>query len=116
LNILIIDDNARMRSTIKNILGLPGIAFVECDDGLHALARYSEARPSWVLMDIKMPGTNGFQAAQNILAEYPEARIIFITDYDDKEFRAAAKRIGAAAYIVKEELIKLREICSSERV
>ena len=83
---------------------------------MQALEQYKEAHPSWVLMDIKMPGMNGFQATKNIIAEDPDARIVIVTDYDDKEFRAAAKQSGARAYILKEDLTKLRVICTNERV
>ena len=62
-------------------------------------------------MDIMMPGLNGIQVTQNIITEYPDARIAIVTNFDDKEYRTAAKEAGAQAYILKEELIKLREMC-----
>ena len=111
MNILIVDDNAQVRETIKKILGNPGIRYIECNDGAKALESYRDIRPAWVLMDIMMPGLNGIQATQNIIAEYPNARIAIVTNFDDKEYRAAAKEAGATAYILKEDLIKLREIC-----
>jgi two-component system, NarL family, response regulator DegU len=111
LNILIVDDSARVRETIKNILKSPGIRYSECDNGAQALELYREIRPAWVLMDIMMPGSNGIQATQNIIAEYPDAHIAIVTNFDDKEYRSAAKEAGARAYILKEELTKLREVC-----
>jgi CheY-like chemotaxis protein len=111
VNILIVDDSARVRETIKSILDSPGVQYTECDDGAKALELYREIRPAWVLMDIMMPGLNGIQTAQNIIAEYPDARIAIVTNFDDKEFRAAAKEAGARIYVLKEELIKLREVC-----
>jgi two-component system, NarL family, response regulator DegU len=111
LNILIVDDSARVRETIKNIIGNPGIRYIECNDGAKALELYRVIRPAWVLMDVMMPGLNGIQATQDIIAEYPDARIAIVTNFDDKEYRAAAKEAGALAYILKEELTKLREVC-----
>jgi CheY-like chemotaxis protein len=114
LTILVVDDNARIRSAIIKILTSPGIECIECNNGMQVLERYREIKPAWVLMDIKMPGINGFTAAQSIISEYPDARVVIVTDYDDKEFRATAKQVGAKAYILKEELIKLREVCIDE--
>jgi two-component system response regulator DegU len=111
LNILIVDDSARVRETIKSILDSPGIRYSECDNGAQALELYRDIRPAWVFMDIMMPGLNGIQATQNIIAEYPDARIAIVTNFDDKEYRIAAKEAGALMYILKEELIKLRDLC-----
>jgi DNA-binding NarL/FixJ family response regulator len=111
LNILIVDDNARMRNAIKYLLASPAVECFECNDGIQALDKYKEILPAWVLMDIKMPGINGFAAAQSIISEFPDARIVIVTDYDDKDFRNIANKIGAKAYVLKEDLMKLREIC-----
>jgi two-component system, NarL family, response regulator DegU len=112
MNILIVDDNAQVRETIKKILDNPGVRYFECDDGAKALELYRQIRPAWVLMDIMMPGLNGIQASQDIIAEYPDARIAIVTNFDDKEYRAAAKEAGAKAYILKEEMTKLRDLCA----
>jgi DNA-binding NarL/FixJ family response regulator len=115
LNILIVDDSTQVREAIKSVLDSPGIQFIECDNGARALELYRVIRPTWVLMDIMMPGLNGIQATQNIIVEYPDARIAIVTNFDDKEYRAAAKEAGARAYILKEELIKLRDVCTTDR-
>jgi DNA-binding NarL/FixJ family response regulator len=111
MNILIVDDSAQVRETIKKILDNPGVRYYECDNGVKALELYRQIRPVWVLMDVMMPGLNGIQATKDIIAEYPDARIAIVTNFDDKEYRAAAKEAGARVYILKEDLIKLREIC-----
>jgi len=111
LNILIVDDNPRIRGAIKSLLTAPGIECFECDNGTLALQKYRETQPAWVLMDIMMPGINGFAATKNIIAEYPNARVVIVTDYSDKEFRAAAEEAGAIGYVLKEDLVKLRELC-----
>ena len=109
MTILVVDNDERMRRTITNILASQMITCIECDDGSKALDLYRKIQPAWVLMDVLMPGTNGFEATQNILTSYPDARIAIVTDYNDIEFRDAARRSGASAYILKEELISLRE-------
>jgi two-component system response regulator DegU len=109
MTVLVVDNDARMRRTITNILGSQMITCIECDDGTKALDLYRKIQPAWVLMDVLMPGMNGFEATREIIETYPGARVAMVTDYDDVEFRDAARRSGASAYILKEELISLRE-------
>ncbi len=111
MNVLIVDDNPRIRGAIKSLLTAPGIECIECNNGAQALQKYKETGPAWVLMDIMMPGMNGFEATKKIVAEDPNARVVIVTDYSDKEFRSAAEEAGAIAYVLKEDLIKLRELC-----
>jgi two-component system response regulator DegU len=111
LVILIVDDSARVREAIRTIVDNPGYQYFECDNGSKVLDLYREIRPDWVLMDIKMPGINGIQATRDVKAEFPDARIVIVTNFDDEEFRDAADEVGARAYILKEDLIQLRDIC-----
>jgi two-component system response regulator DegU len=111
MNILIVDDNERIRSTIRNILAGPDVECFECASGALALERFREIRPAWVLMDIMMPGTNGLKATEGILAADPRAQVAIVTNYDDNEFRKAAKEAGAIAYVSKEHLTDLRKLC-----
>ncbi len=112
MQIMIVDDNLLIRNTIKSILASPEVDFIDCIDGALALDQYRSARPDWVLMDIKMPGMNGIQATRNIVAEFPDARIVIVTNFDDKEFRAEAEKAGARSYVLKEDLIRLRQVCN----
>jgi two-component system, chemotaxis family, chemotaxis protein CheY len=111
MTILIVEDSMLMRRMIKDVLTQPGIECVECADGGSALARYREVRPDWVLMDIMMPGYSGIKATQDIMAEDPGARVAIVTNFDDKEFREAAEKAGARAFVLKEDLSQLREVC-----
>jgi DNA-binding NarL/FixJ family response regulator len=109
MRLLIVEDNANMRRLIGNIV--KGIAEVsECDDGAQALAAYRQNRPDWVLMDIKMAAVNGIQAAREIKAAFPEARIVMVTNYDDAELREAARIAGVSQYLLKENLLEIRRL------
>jgi two-component system NarL family response regulator len=113
MKLLIVEDNDQMRLLIKCLVGNIADLVVECRDGAEALAAYSEHRPDWVLMDIKMGQVDGIAATRQIRALFPSARIMIVTDYDDARLRKAARSAGACEYVLKEDLLALREILTS---
>lgn len=110
MKLLIVEDNAGMRRLIKSVVSDIADEVAECEDGSEALGAYTEFQPDWVLMDIKMPQTDGLAATQNIIDTFPEAKICIVTDYGDRTTIDAAYRAGAKAYVLKEDLYSLREI------
>lgn len=110
MNILIVENSPRMRRTIRRLLtGLTHEVF-ECEDGSQALAAYRTHRPDWVLMDIGLKGMDGIAATSMLIAAFPEAKVVIVTDYDDARLRQAAQHAGACAYVLKEDLFELRVI------
>ncbi|MEW6125895.1 MAG: response regulator transcription factor [Acidobacteriota bacterium] len=110
--LLIVEDNANMRRVIRSIV--KDLAEIrECEDGARALAAYRQHQPDWVLMDIKMAAVGGIQATREIKAAFPEARIIMVTNYDDAELREAARLAGASRYVLKENLLEIRDILAA---
>jgi CheY-like chemotaxis protein len=110
LILLIVDDSQEMRSLIRSVVADMAGTIGECCDGALALAAYAEQRPDWVLMDIRMPEMDGISATREIKASYPEAHVCIVTDYDDGELRQAAREAGAEAYVIKEDLLGLRQV------
>ena len=108
MKLLIVEDNAHMRRWLGSLVQDLAEEIHECRDGSEALAAYTRHHPDWVLMDIKMPQTDGLTATRQIKAAWPEAKIIIVTEYGDAELRAAAQRAGACGYVVKENLSELR--------
>lgn len=80
----------------------------ECGDGREALEAYQRCRPDWVLMDIEMKEMDGIMATREIMTAFPEAKVIIVTNYNDTDFREAARAAGALAYVVKENLLDVR--------
>jgi DNA-binding NarL/FixJ family response regulator len=101
--ILIVEDNATFRSSLKDMLTtrFPTAGIREASDGDEALRKASEERPDLILMDIKLPGMNGLEVTRAIKDADAGARIIIFTSYDIPEYREAAYRSGACHYFVK---------------
>lgn len=114
--VLIVDDSQPMRELIKMMLA--GVAEIvgECSDGADALAAYERRRPDWVLMDIGMKNMDGITATRQIMAAYPQAKIMIVTDYNDDDLRRAATDAGASRYIVKENLLDIVDILAKAEI
>lgn len=109
-SLLIVEDNAGMRTLIRSLVADLFKAVTECGDGALALGAYRECHPDWVFMDVRLPGLDGIAAATLIKDAFPEARIVIVTDYDDAKLRRAAREAGACAYLLKDDLLELRRI------
>jgi DNA-binding NarL/FixJ family response regulator len=115
MTFLIADDNQRFRKSVSRYLHtkIPDHHTIfEASDGGEAAAMYEQARPDWTLMDIAMEPMDGLAGSRAILRAHPEARIIILTNYNDPDYRAAAKEVGVSAFVLKERLIDLLTILS----
>lgn len=112
MNILIVDDNQKMRRVIQLVVRDLVEEVYECEDGAQALVSYAAHLPDWVLMDIRMKQVDGLTATRQIKAVFPDARIIIVTVYHGDDIKEAARTAGACAYVVKDNLLELRQILS----
>ena len=110
MNIMIVDDNAVIRATIRSMLAELTDTFCECTDGSEAVESYEAFHPDWVLMDIKMKQVDGFQATEAIRSAFPDAKVIIITQYDDPKLKEKARRVGANEFVLKEHLLDIEQI------
>lgn len=108
--LLIVEDNPKMRQMIRTLFSGSGYQIYECEDGSEALEAYKLHKPDWVLMDIVMKKMDGITATNLIIDDFPDAKIIIVTDYDDNMLREKAKSAGAYDYVVKEDLSVLERI------
>jgi len=110
MKVLIIDDHASIRQTIKAVLSEPETEFIEGTDGDEAVRLCIDNQPDWILLDIKMPRMDGIEAARQIRQLGLTARIIMVTQYDDPGLQAAAADAGVNYYLSKDNLLQVREL------
>lgn len=107
MTILIVEDNPNVRRLIRRAASEVADAIFECEDGADSLAAYTAHRPDLVLMDVRMPRMDGLSATRNLLTQYPDAKVIIVTDYNDEELHSAAREAGACGYALKHNLTEL---------
>jgi CheY-like chemotaxis protein len=107
MKVLIVDDNEQARQMIRHYLHKLSDEFRECADGAEAVSAYAEFLPDWVLMDWEMKQVNGLIATRNIIADFPDAKVLMVTNYDEKDLRQAATEAGARGFVLKDDLLSL---------
>ncbi len=99
--IMIVDDAAFMRITLKSILQKAGYEVEEAVDGQDAVDKYRKIKPDAVTMDITMPNKDGLEAATEIRSQNPDAVIIMCTALGQENLIRKAVQIGVKDFIVK---------------
>jgi two-component system chemotaxis response regulator CheY len=100
--VLIVDDSPIMRRNLRSILTQAGCQVIaEAGNGEEGFQAYEKHQPDLVTMDITMPIMNGIHAVKKIVSAYPEARIIVISAFDQRNMVFEAMESGARNYIIK---------------
>jgi len=110
MKVMIVDDNAEMRTLIRTMLSELASEFVECDDGREAIAVYETERPDWTVMDVRMGTIDGVTATRLITSKFPESQIMIVTQHHNPKLRERARDAGARGFLLKEDLIELRSV------
>jgi DNA-binding NarL/FixJ family response regulator len=105
VGVLIVDDQPFFRSAARDVVGaLPGFhAVAEASSGPEAVAAVGELRPELVLLDVRMPGMNGIEAARRIKAGHPGTVVVLISIEDIAGVPSTARTCGAVALIRKQD-------------
>ncbi|QGQ19835.1 response regulator [Cellulomonas sp. JZ18] len=121
--VLLVDDQALLRMGFRLVLDAEDDLEVvgEAGDGRAALEQVAALRPDVVLMDVRMPGMNGIEATERLVAEHPGTRVLILTTFDLDEYAFAALRVGASGFLLKDarpaELVAaIRSVASGDAV
>jgi DNA-binding NarL/FixJ family response regulator len=103
IRVLVADDHPVVRSGLVGVLSsLEGFEVVAvAADGQEAVRESVLHRPDVALMDLRMPGTDGFTAIRELARVAPDVRVCVLTMYDDDDSLFAAMRAGALGYLLK---------------
>ena len=106
VRVLVVDDSRPFRVAARSVLGrVEGFTLVgEAESGEEAVDRVVELSPDLVLMDIKMPGITGVEAARRISESAPSTVVFLCSTYNLADLPAEVGVGGVAAYVHKEEL------------
>jgi len=116
--IVLVDDHEVVRLGLKSLLERhPQFDVVgEAGSAREAVEQVAALKPEVVLMDIRLPGTSGIEACEEIVTKFPGTRVIMLTSYADDEMLFSAIRAGASGYLLKqigsEDLVKALEAVS----
>src|SRR5579864_1833859 len=106
IRILVAEDHLVARVGVTTIVNMqPDMTVVaEASNGQQAVELYRKHQPDVTLLDLRMPGMGGVEAAQAIRAEFPGARMIALTTYGGDEDIRRALNAGVQAYLTKDVL------------
>ena len=104
-SILLIDDDELITMSLEMIISSKEEFKIvgKGHSGREAIDLYEELKPDLVLMDIRMEGMNGLEAAREILKKHPEATILFLTTFSDDEYIIEALKLGVRGYLLKQD-------------
>ncbi|MEU3692920.1 response regulator transcription factor [Streptomyces narbonensis] len=104
IRVLLVDDHQVVRRGLRTFLEVQDDIEVvgEASDGAEGVARAEELRPDVVLMDVKMPGTDGIEALKRLRELANPARVLVVTSFTEQRTVVPALRAGASGYVYKD--------------
>jgi two-component system NarL family response regulator len=122
IRLLLADDHAIVLAGLTTLLSLePGLQIVAtAESGEEAILQFRSHRPDVALLDLRMPGIDGVEAARRILAEFPDARVLILTTFESEEDIHRALQAGVSGYLLKESkrpdlVAAIRAVLAGER-
>lgn len=101
--VLLVDDSEKTLTLARAVLsaGSGCVVVATATNGQAALAAVAAHNPDVVVLDISMPGMNGFELAKRLRAAGSTAQLVYLTVHEEEELVLAAKKAGALGYVVK---------------
>jgi DNA-binding NarL/FixJ family response regulator len=101
---LIVDDHRTFRAATRALLGEKFSVMGEADSGEQGVEMAARLRPDVVVMDIRLPGIDGFEATRRITEHNPDAIVVLVSSQDRDSLSADFAACGAAGFVRKDEL------------
>lgn len=101
--VLVVDDSAVDLKNLERIVSEAGAVVLTASSGAEALAKARESQPQLILLDVNMPGLDGFSTARQLAAD-PATKgipVVFVTSKDQKADRVFAQMLGAKGFVSK---------------
>jgi DNA-binding NarL/FixJ family response regulator len=102
--VLLVDDNREILELADSTLATACTIIGKVMSGRDALAAVQSLTPDVIVLDISMPGMNGFEVAEKLGAEVSPPAIVFLSVYEDEALIRAAYALGASGYVVKSRI------------
>lgn len=103
VRVMLADDHAMLRLGLRLLLeGAQATVVGDVGSGEEALARYAEAQPDVLVMDVSMPGIGGLGALERLLAREPKARVVMLSVFSDDHVPGRSLKLGARGYLCKQ--------------
>ena len=100
--ILVIDDEVGIRNLLDTLLRRKGYDVVLADNGQKGLAVFRRERPDVVVLDLKMPGMDGFTVLQQVRSLNPQQPVIILTGAGTPEIEQQVRALGVTEFVEKE--------------
>ena len=122
ISVIIVDDHALVRMGIRRLLDdLPDVEVVaEAESGEMALTLVKTHQPDVVLLDMKMPGIDGWEVTRRLTKSYPQIKVIAVTAMSSEPLPGRILQLGAMGYLTKESgaeemAAAIRKVAKGER-
>lgn len=103
IKVMLVDDHTLFRAGVTMLLQMESDMLVvgEASDGHLALELMLKCKPDVVVLDISMPGLDGISVARSVLDRLPSAKILMVTQHENREYILRATKVGVAGYLLK---------------
>ncbi len=107
LRTIVLDDHPPFRKSLRKLLSSFDFIKVEAeaDSAEEALKAVEKNPPQLAIVDIRLPGMDGFEFTRILKGQFPQTRVIFVTLHNNQTYRSEAERMGLP-YVLKESLLE----------